>query len=828
MKREAFNRGWKFYRRGCAGEAREVCLPHDAMMEEKRIPGLAGGETSGYFPGGAYVYERHFYAGREMADQSVLLEFGGVYQRSSVMLNGKRVGGCISGYTRFYADLTDSLIPGAENVLHVEVDNTQIPNSRWYTGSGIYREVYLLTGPKEHYIVPDGVRVSTESAEDSGSAVISVQAEICGPEGGIRQPDIRITAPGGEMLAGTDMEILETCFERLGGRTVYRWRIRIRNARLWSGEHPYLYVLEIMTGRPVTGEVLPCDRMKVRFGIRELVWSAGAGLLCNGEELKLRGACLHHGNGILGACENRATEYRKVKLMKAAGYNAVRTAHNPPDSSLLDACDELGMYVMDEYSDVWQRFKNPYDSSMYFAQEWEKDVTALIRQAYTHPCVVMYSTGNEVAEASNVHGQKIGKEIAQLFRRLDPTRPVTNCINTIAAGSKPSEKPLKMPVHTPDEKVDPRRTGKAAPLAGSKLMNLIATFLPKMIERVSAGQFMENMRGTLEPLDLAGLNYGTHLTASLEEKYPEQLIVHSETYPSVIGKTWPETLRSRNAVGDFMWTGMDYLGECGIGVMQYGRESLRMNKPYPCISAGVGSVNLAGEMEAQGYYTKIVYGQTDVPYIGVHPLQHAGEKRKVSKWRGTDAVPSWTWKGCEGRKAEIQIFSSASEVELFQDGKSLGRKKVIDFAAEYETIYRRGTLSVYAYDSGGRITGENRLKTASERLGICVNAESETLSPDRDMVFIHASLTDEDGIVNVLEERKIRVRVEGPAVLRAVGSGNPLTEESYTSDAFTTYYGSMAAVIQGTGETGKVKVVFSADGLRDETVIITAEGGTDR
>lgn len=718
-----FNNNWMFWKSGEAIKPEQVNLPHDAMLYEKRLPALEGGESSGYFPGGRYTYEKVFLADQNLQGKTVLLEFEGVYQKSTIYLNDEVVGGHIYGYSNFYVDLTDKLLIGKGNRIKVDVNNSQTPNSRWYTGSGIYRNVNLVVGERAH-ILPDGIRITTKSYQP---VVLEVEIERSAEA-------VRVDAIV-QLKVKKDGKEVSTVQNRLAcAASNIIYELSISDAELWDAEHPNLYELQVT----LSHEGIVLDEAVENFGIRKLSWSAETGLCCNGEMIKLRGCCIHHDNGPLGACEFEETAYRRIQILKESGYNAIRSAHNPISRQLLKACDELGMYIMDEFSDVWKGAKNPYDYSLYFDTEWEKDVTAMVRKDYNHPSVVMYSTGNEVYDIKKTQGAIVNEKIAKLLRSLDGTRPITNGINVLAAASKPKNKPIRLSKTSPEDEVDPCRAGKPSPLVGSKLMNIIITFLPFLQSLIKPEQIENNLKEFIKPLDMVGLNYGMHLTESLHKVNPGRIIVHSETFPRSIGKTWPITLKNKHAVGDFMWTGWDYLGEVGIGVVQYGRQPKRFNKPYPCIGGGVGSVNLAGFIEGQGHYTAVVFGVEKHPYIGVRPLNHAGEKSQMGQWRGTDVVNSWSWTGCEGKMAEIEVFSDEAQIELILNNKSLGKQPVVDYTARFKTIYQPGLLQAIAYNSQGTKVSSSSLSTASDKTVITVCSEKSKISADgNDLAYIN-------------------------------------------------------------------------------------------
>lgn len=794
MKWSSFCRDWTWWKQGNENDRKLVNLPHDAMLTEKRIPRLKEGAASGYFPGGTYVYEKIFQADPLWKEQTVMLEFEGVYQKSAVYLNGEKLGGWVYGYTNFYVDLTDKLSFEKENVLRVVADNSQTPNSRWYTGSGIYRPVHLITGSRQH-ILPDGVKILTKSY---APAVISVSVETTELTPGT-QIVLRVRK-NGEVLAEAEGALCE---------------LSIPEPELWSADCPNLYELDVRLQK----DGVTLDTVTERFGIRKLAWSAKTGLLCNGTPVKLRGGCVHHDNGPLGACEFDGAARRRVRILREAGYNAIRSAHNPISKAMLRACDELGMYVMDEAFDMWLRSKNEYDYSLCFEEEHEKDIAAMIRKDFNHPSVILYSIGNEIGDLGFAYGHELHKAMVRLCHDLDSSRPVTNAENVMVAIVKPSDKPKPVYQVSRDDAVDPCREEASGKATGSKLINYLITLFPLMLSKIKAKTVKNNLGDALDNEDIVGLNYGDHLMEELHALAPEHLLLNTETFPRKIGKNWPVVLRNDCLIGDFMWTAWDYLGEVGIGVVLYGKQPKQFSKPYPCIAAGIGSVDLIGTIESQGYYASVVWGCYDKPYIGVRPVNHSGEKTQLGQWRGTDTICSWTWPGCEGKEAEIHVFSQGVQVELLLNGSSLGRTQLTDCIATFKTPYRPGTLTAISYDAEGKELSRSGIKTAEEETHLTVIPEKTELTADgEDLAYIRVAVTDPNGIVKNLEQHMIRVRVNGAAVLQAVGSGNPVTEESYLGSAFTTHNGQMLAIVRSGYTAGTASVTISAEGIGEETV----------
>ena len=802
MIQQNFNADWKFYKEG--EETKKITLPHDAMLEEKRIPDLIAGENSAYFPGGKYAYEKDFNIPEEM--ECVQLYFDGIYQKAKIKLNGKQIAEQMNGYTGFFVDLTEHMIRGKTNRLRVTVDNTQVPNSRWYTGSGIYRDVTLYAGNRLH-IRPKGIEVCTVDEKKA-----EFEIYICVE--GMSEEDKEKISFEFKIL---DMDNGAQHFQILDKRwtdNVYTVRMKQESAQEWSSETPVCYMLEAKMKKDNAADV-----QTTRYGLRKLAWDPENGLSVNGAETKLRGACIHHDNGILGAKEYEEAELRRVRILKECGYNAVRMAHNEPSEALLDACDRLGMYVMAEFSDVWKVAKNPYDYSLYFREHAEQDLSAMIQKCKRHPSVVMYSIGNEVYDTKWTDSICTCEKLAHVIRSIDDTRPVTMGFNILGALSPPKNKEIPQAKESEKDVVDPRRKGKESSLVSSKLMNTVVMYLPKIMQLVKPKVLEKNTAPLFDSLDIVGLNYGTHLYG-IHEINPDRLIVNTETFPSQIGKTWRVTEKTKYVVGDFMWTGWDHLGECGVGVVEYGKTSRRLNKPYPCIAGGVGSVNLVGEIEVQGWYTKAVFGMLDRPYIGVRPLPHAGEKRKMSNWRGTDAVNSWAWgKQYYGRQAKVEIYSSGYQVELIQNGKSLGRSLLKECKAEFDVPYEAGELEAVSYDEQGTELGRSCLKSAGDQSRLTLRTEKQQI-PSGEIVYVFAELTDEHGIRKGNEDTEVVFTVNGDGELLATGSGSPWAEYPYTGNKAKTWYGTAAAVIRAK-KKGTVKITAAAGDMKAAEIILS-------
>jgi beta-galactosidase len=453
MKRMNFNQGWEFQRMS-SNEWQVIHLPHDAMLTEKRLPDCANGKNTGYFPGGKYLYRKRFVASEDWADKCVLLEFEGVYRNCTVEINGEIAGGHRYGYSNFYVDAAPYLAFGAENEIVVKVDNSEEPNSRWYTGSGIYRNVKLIVGNKTHIDI-DGVKIATRSIDP---ACIEIETKIT--DGDNLRPEIRAEISyDGKIVA-------------LGSGA--KQRLEIKDPALWSAETPNLYEVKV---RLLDGDRV-VDEVSEHFGLRVIAFDAQNGLRINGKVSQLRGACIHSDNGILGACSFAAAEERRIRLLKEAGFNAIRSAHNPLSKAALNACDQYGMYVMDETFDMWYIPKTRYDYARDFAEWHERDIAALVNKDFNHPSVILYSIGNEVSETAQARGIQLTKEMTAFMHSLDNTRPVTCAINLLLNGLISIGKGYYKEEDQP-EKAKPlkqKKTSKKENLSGSAFINAVMNF----------------------------------------------------------------------------------------------------------------------------------------------------------------------------------------------------------------------------------------------------------------------------------------------------------------------------------------------------------------
>lgn len=746
MQRIDFNQEWVY-------QGRKISLPHDAMLEQPRDPKSPGGSASGYFTGGEYLYEKKFTAPAEWEKRHICLQFEGIYKNSRVFLNDREIGGADYGYIPFFISLDGFLKYGEENTIVVKADNRDLPNSRWYTGGGIYRPVWLWVGGIS-FIYPEGIKVRTLSWKP---ARISVSVEHVGE------------LPHVEIYEG------ENCIASGDGDNI---AFDIPDAKLWSEKTPFLYQCRVNAGD---------DAASIRFGIRKVEWNP-TGLYINGENTLLRGGCVHHDSGILGAATYDGVEYRRIKKLKEAGYNAVRVSHNPCSRAMKEACDELGVYLIDEAWDMWFHHKNPYDYALDWRKNYKSDLKAMADSDFNHPSVIMYSIGNEVSEPAKEEGIAVIREMVDYLHELDPDRAVTAGLNLMIINSAQKGKGIY------DEDSGGRKKDDDSKMQGmnSTMYNMIANMVGTgMNKAANSSKADEATSPALDLLDIAGYNYASGRYPLEGKKHPDRIIFGSETFPQDIAKNWEMVKQYPYLIGDFMWTAWDYLGEAGIGAWAYTSDGRSFNKPYPWLLADCGAFDINGIPGAPAALARAAWELDEKPWIGVQPVNHPGIKPSKSTWRGSNAIASWSWKDCEGNKAVIEVYSSSPAVEVFLNGRSLGKKKTKKCKAVYRAGYETGKLEAVAYDRMGKEQGRNMLCSAGKELKI--SAEMERYG---ELVFVNLSITDKNGIVESNADELLAVHAEGGELL-AFGSVDPRTEESYLSGQFHTYYGRALAIVKG-------------------------------
>lgn len=810
VKKIDFNQAWTFCRVGEETVKCEVMIPHDAMISEKRTEDSAGGINTGWFEGYDYIYEKEFEIPDEYEKQEISFEFEGVYHNAEVYLNGEKAAYRPYGYTNFYIDADPYLKYGEKNQIRVIAHNADQPNSRWYSGAGIYRPVWMYVRPKQH-ILRNEIRVRTLSVDP---AVI--------------EAEVNTNAPGKvklEVIADAGSDVIIAAEIHTDGKLTKQFEIP--DAKLWSVNTPNLYQLRVtFVAEQENGQnkCMETDQEEVIFGIRTLKWDKETGITINGERVILRGACIHHDNGVLGACCYPDAEARKIRILKENGYNAIRSAHNPCSKALLEACDRQGMLVMDEFVDVWYIHKTEYDYVNYFKEWWKQDLKDMVEKDFNHPSVILYSIGNEVSETAQKKGIHLTKTMTEYLHRLDDSRPVScginiffNFLSSIGFGVYSDKKAKKEAEQA--EKTKGKKKKKAV---GSQFFNDLAGLMGSGFMKTGATFYGCDVktRGTFANMDIAGYNYGIKRYQHDLKKYPERLILGSETFCDDAYTFWEMAKKNPRIVGDFVWAGMDYLGEVGVGSWEYRDYAPEFNHGPGWITAGSGRIDLTGKPLAEAGYTKTAFELTNRPVIAVRPVNHTGEKHSPSAWKMTNAIESWSWEGCEGKVAEVEVYARAARVDLFLNGKKVGSNTLKNSCdTRFKVEYQPGMLETVVYNQKGKEISRNTLYTAGKETELRAIAEEQSVQKDH-LAFIRLQYTDKNETVKPLKRGILKVSVKGGKLL-GLGNACPYNEIGYCTNETDTYWGEALAVVQADGSGDVVLEVQEIDGeqLKGRTVV---------
>lgn len=788
MKKINLNKGWKVWKDldpfelvfRVPQDAVQVDLPHDAMFHEEQKQGAVNGGYTGNIDAGEYKYYKRFFVPQEYRGGHVMLRFEGIYRNASVFVNQSKVGGSAYGYTDFTVEAGDYLRYGEENEILVTV-KCGTRSSRWYSGAGIYRDVWLIHGG-ETYVKPYGLRFTTIDADSEG-ALVCVSARIHNDSLSAKTLDlsVRVQEDGDEKTVVNQVYPV-----RINSRSVldFRKNIYIDGAKLWEEDSPNLYQI---TWTIREGETV-LDETRVTSGIRKLSLDSRRGLRVNGKTVKLRGACVHHDQGILGAATYEDYEYRRVKRLKEAGFNAVRSAHNPASQALLNACDRLGMYVMDELVDVWNKSKVSYDYAIDFSRSWERDIRHMVDADYNHPSVVMYSTGNEIFEICTEKGFETSRMLSDKFHELDPARYTTNGINgAFAAGDGLAQI------------VDDITHGEADTGKGdvNVFMAAMERDMPGIVSHPIISGILEKLETTM---DVLGYNYMTSRYLKDAAKYPDRVMVGTETYPKQIAENWDAILQCPAAIGDFTWTGWDYLGE--------------VSPVYPDLMNPAGDISITGNRRPVSYYREIVFGLTKSPCIAVQDPANYGIPRNFGPWRYTDCTFCYSYPKQEGKPIMIQVYGGGDTAELFVNGRSLGKQacgKETAYETQFHTVYEPGELVAVVYEQGEEI-GRTSLRTAGTPAALKLSAEKyDTLA------FVNIDVVDEQGLLAADASTPLHIEIHGPARLLAFGGLGALHQHSYETPDTTAGEGHALAVL---------KLAPNAEAHKPVTVTISGQGLT--
>jgi len=816
----SFNEGWKFIRDSINRAEdpayddsgwRNLDLPHDWSIED--LPGQPsedqigpfsrespGGFAMGYLIGGEGWYRKHFTIDKNDQGKRIMILFDGVMLESDVWLNGINLGHHAYGYTPFSYDLTPYINPvGQSNVLAVRVRNKG-RTARWYNGSGIYRDVSLIITDQVH-IALNGIYVTTpEVSEEMARVNLSINVINNREDDADVNIVTRLTsADGKEAGQAEQSEII-----RSGSNKEITQTIKVNIPQLWSPDSPSLYKVEVSLLS--NGKLLDADNITI--GIRSIDYNAQEGLLINGKPVKLRGGCVHHDNGILGAAAFSRAEERKVEIMKANGFNAIRTSHNPPSARFLDACDRLGVLVIDEAFDKWAAdISQPDGYFKVFEKYWQQDLKYMILRDRNHPSVIMWSIGNEIPAWNDTSAMEVRRKLSDAVRALDPTRPVTEAI----AGAVWTKKSPAF------DQLD-------------------------------------------EMLDIVGYNYDWRPMPQSHTLYPERLMMTTESHPFDMYSIWQQIEKSPWIIGDFVWTGMDYLGESGVGyektenekekvdllpeadadliksIGQYSDLFLQFGRRWPWFNAYCGDIDIIGNKKPQSYYRDVVWNRSEME-IAVHTPMLPDTRYLLSLWGWPDELACWTWPGEEGKTLKVSIYTHCTSVRLELNGKVIGEQKTasdtktdrsvfqmslidLPLRAVFEVPYSPGELKAIGLTDGKEVVTKV-LKSAGEPDKIVLTPDRYTIAADRnDLAYVTVEIADKKGNIIPNADLNVNLAISGNGELIAAGNGSPDQMTSFRQPHCRLNNGKALVILRPFARSGNISLSASSDGLSPASIEI--------
>lgn len=852
MKKIDFNHDWIFTQEGTR-RRETVTLPHDAMINTDRNPGMRNYFLLAGFEGGKYIYTKTFHAPEEYRHKTLILEFEAVYCMSRVYINGEPVCEKPYGFTPFWVSLNPYLRFGGDNEIRVEANVPKEGHGRWYTGGGIYRPVHLCIG-EENHIVLSGVKVTTlgihpariqVDVEIQGAGLVSVDIRKDGKTvaSGSREvkPEEGEAADSGRETEDSGRAVESIKREAGAGNASVSLQLEVPDAKLWSAETPELYQAAVTLAR---GEKV-YDEVTESFGIRTIEVNPEKGLLINGVPTFLRGGCIHNDNGVIGVINNDATELHRARILKKSGFNALRSAHHPMSRSLMKACDEVGLYVMDEAFDYWYRPKGGNPHCGLFLDTFREDTRAMVQDAYNHPCVVIYSIGNEIPEAGGVKGVRVGKEIVDIIRSIDATRPTTLCpsvhwlreyLDGVPYLTRDEDEWM---AESPENKEKDWKHYRRIFLGAAANIPEDEKNLPYPPTFVRMDE--EATKNLYPYLDIAGYNYYEDKYDTLHELHPERVLLGTETRGERIVDTMRYAREHPFLIGDFIWTLQEHLGEVNCCNISYGENSPGKDshgkgteekekghfsgRAYPWLINYGGTIDLIGTILPSIHKYEFAWDEKKKGlYLAAQPPVHEGLAPEVNGYRWTDAVDGWTYEGYEGKPTWVDAYTDAAEVEIFINGTSAGRSPVKDYYAKVPCFYQPGELLGVGYDGNGKELYRKSVRTAGQETEICAVPDKTILQAgEEDFCFIDISVTDSQGRLKLLPERKVEIRIEGAGSIQGFGSANQLNEEKFNQPCHTTYLGRLQAVIRSGKKPGEIKVTFSGEGMEDAVVRLRAE-----
>ncbi len=865
MQKQNMDRAWRFgpgllnQYAAVMGQDTDVPvnLPHDYMLAGDVTPDAPAGPAGGYYTAGVAHYRKMLKIPAEWESEQVYLRFDGVMMNATVEVNGAKAALHHYGYSPFTIDITPYLYFGQDNSVTVTVNPSMQPNSRWYSGAGIFRQVELLHGPAVH-IESDGIfaytkRIEMNGCEAGGAGPADVGSGNENQKGGAQhqraaaylQAEVKVrNASGADHMAVVEAALVEDG----SGRTVVSRRAKIQidahssqtayiamtveNALLWDAEEPNLYRIEakvtdigIYKTHFVEADRKTVDADSVLFGIRTVTADVKHGLRINGRTVKLRGGCVHHDNGLLGAVSLPDAEARRIRMMKEVGFNAVRTTHNPPSKALMEVCDRLGMYVFAEAFDAWGTGKQPGDYNQFFAGDWEQDLTAFVTRDRSHPSIVIWSTGNEIPERAGLnHGYTQAAELAAKIHALDPTRPVSNGICSLWSGLDDvmTRRNLEKMAENHEQETDSD---------ASDLQNADTGAADLTWEEVT--------EAFANGLDIVGYNYMEDKYFQDHELYPDRVILGSENFPKEIGKRWPMVESTPYVIGDFTWTAVDYIGEAGIGKSVFVEPDSREadmkswelsshTSVFPWRLANDADIDINGLILPQGCYRSVVYGSGATHVFSYDPAVY-GRKELLSQWGFPACQKNWNWTGAEGKNVTLLVFSRADEAEVLVNGRSLGRKKrgealgveAMPCTFEFDAVYEPGEVTAVSY-CGGKEVSRDTMRTTGPACSLRVSTDRAEMAADgHSLIYACVEIVDAEGRVVPDAQIALKASAEGAAYLAGFGSANPITAENYTAGSFTAYRGRACGILRSGYEAGEAVFTVESETLGNASARVT-------
>lgn len=764
MKRYNLSENWEFYiaEEGNAFQfapktSQTVDLPHDFIRELPRDPSAPLGWDTAYSAQGEGVYRKKLEIPKDWNGRRFILEIGGAANQSEVSVNREVLVIHPNGTVPFLTDITGALrFNGRDNIIKIITQSRQ-PSCRWYTGGGLYRSVNLYVGGKISFL-PWDIFVTTPIAEREYAAV-HFSYILCGTEGmAERNHDLWIRASimdaEGKIIQKTMTENRHECM------------MIVPAPKRWKIDDPYLYHWKLeAVQKKDDGSCCVLDEADGTFGIRSITVNAEEGFCLNHEPLKLKGGCLHSDNGLLGACSFEDAETRKIRILKNAGYNCVRSSHNPPSEALLNACDREGMLLLDEAFDAWVLGKRPLDYHLYFASNWEKDIEAMVKHARNHPCVIGYSIGNEINESNGTsNGPEWSGMLSDKIREMDSTHFVTSAL-----------------------------CGVFPDLDDGVSFNNIDANTNLDTHR----QFVEKTERYCRPLDVIGMNYLPDLYGRMHTEFPHAVLLGTESYAFNTHEYWREVREKPYVIGDFIWAAMDYLGEVGGGRVKWDTDANPQdlwNAPYPWRTSWQSDFDMTGDPRPQSVYRQIMWGKKDICGLFTEHPMHFGHQYFGTGWHWPDVHPTWTYPaGYIGKPVRVEIYGDGDEAVLYCNGQEKTKIRISDYRGSTALLYEPGNLDAVIFRDGRQVS-----KAHLETTGCFDHLETEAeplYSEKGTLRYYRITAVDQNERRVYDAENCVTVFVKGGRLL-AAGSGNPCSEDALTGPSFHLFHGRGLAVVQ--------------------------------